>query len=122
MVGKMRGIVTSEVLDRAALHAFSVEMVAAIALHANVLVNVAIARSAMEFLDHIRCAKLGKMTVNAAFSRLRVAVDRNTDLFRCKLTVGILRKELSDPLTSQRPIRLFLHLFHLPHFNRFSQN
>ena len=106
----MRGIVASEMLDRATLHTLSVKVTSAIAFRANVLIHTAVSVCTVEFLNDLRRAKLGQVTIHTASSRLRISVERITNLFCRKLTVGILRKKIADPLPPRRPIRFLLHL------------
>ena len=109
MTDKRLRIVASKVFDRTARHAFSMKMTAAITRSANVLINVATALGAVKFLYDVGVAQLGQVAVDAAPASCGVAVDCKTDLLRCELSIGILRKEITDLTSSGSLIQLFFH-------------
>ena len=109
MIDKAFRISAAEMLDRAALDAFSVKMATAIAALTDVLINVASALGAIKFLNDLLVAKLRQMAVDTASSALRRAVQLRADLLGGKLSVGVFGKKRAE---SAPPLRLIGFLLH----------
>ena len=91
------GIRTVEVLYFAASGAFFMEMPTAIAMRADVLIDVGVTVIASEFAHGLFLTKLRQAAIDAAFSTACVSVDCDAKLLRGKLTVG-MRGKVSDQL------------------------
>ena len=95
-------------VNSAALKAFCVEMLTAIAAFSDVLINGTVALFIAKFAKNVRCAQLGNMSVDAAFF-LCVSVKRKTQLLGGKLTVWIFCQEIAESPLSVGVIEFLFH-------------
>ena len=75
MLRKVRGFVAIQMRDASAVDALLVKVVVAVTATSDILVNAAFLFLVLEFAHHLISAKRGHVSVDAAFSRLNVAVD-----------------------------------------------
>lgn len=108
MFGKLYRIPAIQMFKRSATETLCMEMVAAIAMFANVLIARFRGLFVTEFPHDVARAKFGQVTVNAALPRF-ASMHGKTNFFRREMLVGVAGEKFQKPFSSLRFI--LLHLF-----------
>jgi len=115
MLGEGLGALAVKMTDPAASQALFMKMVAAVAIFAYILVDVAATVLTVKFSYYIVLTERGEIAVDTALSVRGPSVNRLAKLLGCKLTVGILRQKVDQLALSVGMIGLFLHIwYHFP--------